>query len=102
MTYSTDFRQLALAKLAQGLSIRQVAKELGIGSDTVFKWKKNPIPKGYPKDRKPLKITKEALLRDVEQYPDAYCYERAQRLNCSTNGIHQALKRYGISRKKDQ
>ncbi|WP_255464585.1 transposase, partial [Neisseria yangbaofengii] len=66
MTYSTDFRQLALAKLAQGLSIRQVAKE--------------------------------ALLRDVEQYPDAYCYERAQRLNCSTNGIHQALKRYGISR----
>ncbi|WP_421522815.1 helix-turn-helix domain-containing protein [Neisseria yangbaofengii] len=69
MTYSTDFRQLALAKLAQGLSIRQVAKELGIGSDTVFKWKKNPIPKGCPKDRKPLKITKEALLRDVGQYP---------------------------------
>ncbi|MCF7521605.1 IS630 transposase-related protein [Neisseria sp. ZJ106] len=102
MTYSTDFRKPAPAKLKQGLSIRKAAKELGIGSDTLFRWTKNPIPKTYPKDRKPFKITKEALFLDVEQYPDAYCYERAERFNCSTSAIHKALQKYGISRKKDQ
>ena len=55
MTYSTDFRKLALAEPAQGISIRKVARELGISPDTVYKWKKNPVPKGYPKDRKPAK-----------------------------------------------
>lgn len=101
MTYSTDFRKLALAKLEQGISIRKVARELGISPDTVYKWKKNPVPKGYPEDRKPRKISRQALLQDVAQYPDAYCAERAQRFRCSTNAVHKALKRYGISRKKD-
>ncbi|OSI11648.1 helix-turn-helix domain-containing protein [Neisseria zoodegmatis] len=37
MIYSTDFRQFALAKLAQGISIRKVARELGISPNTVHK-----------------------------------------------------------------
>lgn len=67
---------------------------------TLLKWKKTPVPKGYPKDRKPFKITREVLLKDVEQYLDAYQYERAQRLGCCQAAIHKALKRYGINRKK--
>ena len=43
----------------------------------------------------------EALKRDVEEYPDAYHYERAQRLGVSQRGIGYALKRLGISRKKN-
>jgi len=33
-------------------------------------------------------------------YPDAYLRERAERLNASKSGIHDALKRLGISHKK--
>ncbi|MGP9715888.1 IS630 transposase-related protein, partial [Psychrobacter sp. AOP22-C1-22] len=33
--------------------------------------------------------------------PDDYQYERARRLNCSKTGIYHALKRLGISQKKD-
>jgi hypothetical protein len=40
----------------------------------------------------------EALKRDVEKYPDAYQYERAQRLGVSQRGIGYAWKRLGISR----
>ncbi|OSI09413.1 IS630 transposase-related protein [Neisseria canis] len=101
MTYSTDFRKLALAKLEQGISIRKVARKPGISPDTVYKWKKNPFPKGYPKDRKPRKISRQVLLQDASQYPDAYCAERAQCFCYSTNAVYKALKRYGISRKKD-
>ncbi|WP_320157844.1 IS630 transposase-related protein [Psychrobacter urativorans] len=43
----------------------------------------------------------DVLLNDVKEYPDDYQYERARRLNCSTTGIQNALKRLRISKKKD-
>jgi len=94
MTYSTDFRQLALQKIEQGLSVRQVAQEMGIVRATLRGWIKNPIPKGYPKQRKCRKISREALLQDVAEYPDAYHDERAQRFGCSVNG-HLKVHHYG-------
>lgn len=102
MTYSTDLRQLALAKHAQGLSLRKVAAQLGIGISTLKNWKKNPVPKGYPSERKPRKISRAALIGDVANYPDAYQYERAQRFGCSATAIGKALNKYNISRKKDK
>ncbi|MGP5217380.1 IS630 transposase-related protein, partial [Psychrobacter celer] len=38
---------------------------------------------------------------DVKDHPDDYHYERAQRFNCSPTGISKALKRIGVSKKKD-
>ena len=43
----------------------------------------------------------ELLGQDVGLYPDAYQYERAERLGCSRRGIGNALKRLKISRKKN-
>ena len=40
-------------------------------------------------------------MEDVKKYPDAYNYERAQRLNVSTSGIYCALRRLEISYKKN-
>ena len=45
MTYSPDFRQKVLQKLAEGLSVRKVAQLFGINFMTVQKWKTNPVPK---------------------------------------------------------
>jgi hypothetical protein len=42
-----------------------------------------------------------ALARDVEEQPDAYQHERADRLGCSQRGISDALRRLRISRKKN-
>nr|WP_307843725.1 IS630 transposase-related protein [Psychrobacter sp. CMS30] len=52
------------------------------------------------RNKPPTKIPNEALLKDVEQHPDDYLYERARRFNCSKSGMHNALKRLGISQKK--
>ena len=47
------------------------------------------------------KIDMEALTRDVELHPDAYQYERVQRLNVSESCVQAALKRLNISYKKN-
>jgi transposase len=43
----------------------------------------------------------EALRQDVEEYPDAYQYERAERLNVSKSCVFFALKRLGVTYKKN-
>ncbi|SUO94071.1 Transposase [Suttonella ornithocola] len=51
-------------------------------------------------ERKPSKIDDEALLKDIEQYPDDYQWESARRFNCSQSAICYALKRLKITHKK--
>ncbi|WP_249023999.1 IS630 transposase-related protein [Suttonella ornithocola] len=40
------------------------------------------------------------MLKDIEQYPDDYQWERARRFNCSQSAICYALKRLKITHKK--
>ncbi len=81
------------------MSIRQAYTFYNISKTTLQRWLKNPSIK-QTQDKPPSKIPNEALLKDVEQYPDDYMYERANRLGCSKSGIESALKRLGISQKK--
>ena len=84
----------------KNMSIREACTFYNASKTTLQRWLKNPTVK-QTRDKPPSKIPNEALLKDVEQYPDDYMYERAQRLNCSKSGIEIALKRLGISKKKD-
>ena len=99
--YSLDFRKrvLALGK-KEKLSIRQLGERFGIASRTIVSWNQrlSPILK---RKKPPTKISYEALLKDVEQYPDAYGYERAARLGVSKTCIHASLKRLKITYKKN-
>ncbi|WP_216824513.1 IS630 transposase-related protein, partial [Candidatus Fukatsuia symbiotica] len=52
------------------------------------------------RDKPATKINHAALLLDVETYPEASQYERAQRMGVSARGIGDALKRAGFSYKK--
>lgn len=100
MTYSIDFRQQALSiKAQENLSFEAIAERFGVGKASVFRWSKQIEPQ-RTRHKPATKIDMEALKRDVEEYPDAYHYERAQRLGVSQRGIGYALKRLGISRKK--
>ena len=47
------------------------------------------------------KIDMKALKRDIEEHPDAYQYERAKRFGVTRYGIWHAMKRLGVSYKKN-
>lgn len=101
MTYSSDFRRKVLSvREKEGLTIAQVAARFCVGVASVTRWVKNPDPK-LTRNKPATKIDMTALARDVQDYPDAYQYERARRLGVSEKGIGHALRRMGITYKKN-
>ena len=101
MTYSLHFRKKVLAiKEKEKLSFDAIAKKFNISRAAIFRWSKNIEPQ-KTRDRKPTKIDMEALKKDIELYPDSYCYERAKRLGVSPTGISDAKKRLGVTYKKN-
>ncbi len=101
MTYSADFRAQVIKSVKnKDMSIRQACTFYNVSKTALQRWLKNPIIK-QTRDKPPTKIKDDLLLKDVEQHPDNYLYERARRFNCSKTGMHTALKRLGISQKKD-
>jgi transposase len=107
MTYSIDFRspvpigyKVLSVREKEDLTIAQVAKRFYIGIASVTRWIKDPNPK--PGRNKPAtKIDMDALAQDVKDYPDAYQYERAERLGAAEKTVGHALRRMGISYKKN-
>lgn len=101
MTYSIDFRRKALLiKKQEELSFEATAKRFGVSQSSVFRWSKH-IKAQRTRYKPATKIDMEALKREVEISPEAYQYERAERLGVSRRGIGYALPRLGISRKKN-
>ena len=101
MTYSLDFRKKVLSiRSKEKLSFAQVAKRFGVSINSVFLWSKRLEPI-RTKNRPAIKIGEATLMEDIKKYPDAFNYERAQRLNVSTSGIFCAMKRLRISYKKN-
>ncbi len=101
MTYSRDFRKKVLSTRAkEGLTFVQTAKRFGVSVNSILLWSKQVEPK-RTKNRPELKIDREALVEDIKKHPDAYNYERARRFNVSTSGIVWAMKRLGVTYKKN-
>lgn len=101
MAYSVDFRRKVLEiKEREGLSLEETAVRFGVGPASVFRWSKR-LFSCRKRDKPAVRIDMAALARDVEEQPDAYQNERAERLGCSQRGISDALKRLRISRKKN-
>ena len=101
MTYSVDFRKKVLAiKDNEKLSFDIAAKRFGISKTTIVSWTKNLEPKNT-RNKKAVKIDMEALKKDIELYPDGYCYERTKRLGASPSGIRDAQYRLGVTYKKN-
>lgn len=101
MTYSIDFRKKVLEiKEAEGLSCEEVSKRFKIGIMSVVRWGKRLEPK-MTRNKPAVKIDMAALRQDIENYPDAYQYERGRRLGVSRNGIFYALKRLKVTYKKN-
>lgn len=100
MTYSLDFRMHILSiKDNEKLTFQATKERFGVAVSTLLRWEKGFEPK-TSRCKKPTKIHDDKLLQDVKDYPDAFQYERAERLNASQRGISHALKRLDITRKK--
>ena len=100
MTYSIDFRSKALTiKKQEHLTYQETATRFGVGMASLIRWNARLEPQ-LIRHKPATKIHQEALLEDVKTYPDAYQYERAERLGVSRSGMGDALKRLRISCKK--
>jgi hypothetical protein len=101
MTYPACYRKKVLAyKNKHSLSIRETAKHFKIAINSVVRWTTKPEP-AKTKSRPAIKIPNDALIKDVEDYPDDFLYERAERFGVTAAGIHLALKRLKLTRKKN-
>ena len=101
MTYSIDFRQKVLSvKASEKLTCAEVAARFKIGINSVVRWGQKLEPE-RTRNKPSVKIDMEALKKDIEMYPDAYQHERAARFNVSQFGIHYALKKLGVTYKKN-
>lgn len=100
MTYSIQFRKKVLKLESAGESFIKLSKRFKISTTTISRWKKEINPK-LSRNKQPIKIDNEALKKDIQDYPDAYSYERARRLGVSVSGIKHAKKRIGVTYKKN-
>jgi transposase len=87
-------------KKEEGLTYEETSKRFGINIRSLFRWKKEIIPK-TTRNKPATKIDMEALKRDVEKNPDRYQHERAKDYNVSAWAIGIALRRLNISNKKN-
>jgi len=105
MSYAIKFRERALAYHSGGHSWRMTMKTFGISSSTLSNWLKKSLSgslSDIPVKRQKRKISDEKLRKYVSDNPDAYQSEMAECFGCSQQSICTALKRAGITRKKDQ
>jgi transposase len=106
MSYSKDLRERAVAYyLGGGHSQEAVAAVFKISRSSLKAWVKNFRETGSLEkkelNRKPRKYTPERISEILEENPDAYLSEIAERFeNGSITGVKSALDRMGITRKK--
>lgn len=101
MTYSLDYRKRVFKiKDKEKLTYKEVAQRFAVGIATLFRWKKKLEPQ-KTRNKPATKIDMEALSKDVEDYPDLYQEERAEKFGVSQRAIGYALKRLNLSYKKN-
>ena len=72
MTYSADFREQVIKSVKnKDMSIREACTFYDVSKTALQRWLKDLNIK-QTRDKPPTKISNEALLKDVEQYPDDY------------------------------
>ena len=93
-----DFKDKVMKLWLEIKCLLRKAQHFNVCIQTIQNWKSPLVTKPIP--GRPAKISKEQILKDVEQYPDDYISERAERFGVSTHAVFNALHAAGISRKK--
>ncbi|GHV57014.1 hypothetical protein FACS1894216_21350 [Synergistales bacterium] len=106
MAYDEKFRAHAVAFKDGGHTFKQLKEVFGICSAAYYEWREKKETTGVyvppcGKQTRKRKIDPEELKSAVEEKPDAYLRELAEKFNCSTTAVHNRLKQLKITPKKD-
>lgn len=86
-------------KASSDLTFQDISDKYKVSMRTLFRWVNNIEP-SMTRNKPATKVDEEALLKDIEDFPDDYQSERAKRLSVTQPAIHYALKRLNITYKK--
>ena len=101
MSYSLEFRKKVFSiKEKHGLTFEETSERFDLSIRTLFRWQQRLEP-CVTRNRPATKIDMNALQEDVRKYPDRYQWERAQNFGVTASAIGKALKRLGLSYKKN-
>ncbi len=102
MTYPVYFRTHVLKVQSQeGLTMEQTACRFKIGIASLKRWHKNLHPRNNAPRPNARKVDLEKLQKDVEDFPDAYLIERAERFGVSKSSIGENLRKLKLTYKKN-
>ena len=105
MSYDIKFRERTLAYYEKGHGWDATIETFAISGSTLLSWLKKSDASSLadvPSKSYPRKIPNDELRSYVADHPDAYQSEMTEYFDCSQQAICKALKRIGITRKKDQ
>ena len=103
MTYSTDLRTLVLSFIKEGGTKAEAVRRFKVGRATIFIWLKQSEhhKAGIPGPKSSWKFDQEELAQEVRLHPDKLLKELAAPRGVGIDAIARALKRMGITRKKN-
>ena len=105
--YPIELRARAMSSLDSGKSRKDVCEIFDISLKTLFNWIKLRKETGSldikerPKVRSHRKLTRETLVAHLEKHSDQYLKEIAEAFGVKAPSVFAALKKFGISRKKN-
>ena len=105
MGYDIKYRERVLEYMNEGHTEKETAEVFKVSTFAIWSWKTRLKETGTlaPKKResKWRKIDPEKLLKYVAENPDAYQHEIATAFGVRLYAIQKAMKRLGITRKKN-
>lgn len=104
--YSTDLRERVVSYIDGGHSKAEASRVFQVSRPALYDWLQLREQTGSLQMRRtgkktPHKIGDQHLAECVANHPDAYLSELGETLQVSASGVWRALKRTGLSRKKN-
>jgi transposase len=104
MAYDVVFRKRVIEYKEAGHTFKDVQEAFGVDSKRYYSWKKQLEQTGSleyksPKERRG-EINKSELARLLEEHPDWYLREFAEKLNVCQRAIYKMFKKLGVTHKK--
>jgi transposase len=104
MAYDAVFRKRVIEYKNAGHTFKEVNEVFGVDSKRYYSWKKQLEETGSLEYRAPKerngKINKNELIRLLEEHPDWYLREFAEKFNVCLQAIDKMFKKLGVTRKK--
>lgn len=105
MSYSSDMRGRALKLISTGKKISEVSEVFGVHRQTLHRWvresRKGKSHAGRPGPRHNRLVCEKALKQAIKVRDDARLIELAGHFGVHPSTISKALKRMGVTRKKN-